>query len=142
MLQSLTDAFKLSFKLVCIITVLMICYEFFENSKLYKILEKTSEKPLSKLGFSHHSSITMLVGIVLGIAYGAGILIKNATSGKMTYKEILLSSLFLATCHAVFEDTLLFVAVGGNWFVILGIRIFLGISIIAMLSGFFKRNNF
>jgi hypothetical protein len=120
----------------------MICYEFFENSKLYKILEKTSEKPLSKLGFSHHSSITMLVGIVLGIAYGAGILIKNATSGKMTYKEILLSSLFLATCHAVFEDTLLFVAVGGNGFVILGIRIFLGISIIAMLSGFFKRNNF
>ncbi len=133
---SFVNAFKLSLKLIVVITSLLICYEFFENSKIYGKLEKAFEKPLSKIGFSSGASITMVVGIVLGIEYGAGILIKNATSSKMSYKEVLLSSLFLATCHAVFEDTLIFVAIGGNGFIMLGVRMLLAVVIISIIAKF------
>lgn len=39
--------------------------------------------------------------------------------------------IFLITCHAVIEDTLLFVAVGANLFLLLGLR--LGVAIIITL---------
>jgi hypothetical protein len=140
LIVSIINAGKLCLKLICLITLLMILYEFFENSKLFSFFEKLLEKPLAKIGFSANSSISMLVGIVLGIAYGAGILIKNATSGRMNFKETILTALFLATCHAVFEDTLIFVAIGGNGIIILGTRILVAILIIGLLSKYIKFN--
>ncbi|KAA0257673.1 nucleoside recognition protein [Deferribacter autotrophicus] len=138
LLNSFVNAAKLSLKLIIVITLLMIAYEFFENSKLYTKLQSILERPLEKVGFTPNSSITMVVGLVLGIAYGAGILIRNAMSGKMSGKEILLSSLFLSVCHAVFEDTLLFVAIGGNGVIILGTRIFLAITVAMIITKYVK----
>ncbi|MGA1846371.1 nucleoside recognition protein [Deferribacter abyssi] len=137
-LDSFINAAKLSFKLILVITLLMIFYEFFENSKLYIKLQSFLERPLGKVGFTPNSSITMVVGLVLGIAYGAGILVRNAMSGKMSSKEVLLSSLFLSVCHAVFEDTLLFVAIGGNGVIILGTRIFLAVAVALIITRYIK----
>ena len=81
----------------------------------------------------------MVVGIILGIAYGAGILIKNAATGNMSKKEIILSCLFLSLCHAVFEDTLIFVAVGANGLIILGTRIILAVVVIYILKTIIKQ---
>ena len=139
-LTSLMNAAKLSLKLILVITILMIIYEFFENSKWYEKLQIFLKKPLSKIGFTPNSSITMVVGLVLGIAYGAGILISNALSKKMSSKEILLSSLFLAVCHAIFEDTLLFVAIGGNGLIILSVRFLIAILVSLSISKLLWRN--
>ncbi len=139
-LNSFLNATILSVKMIFIIIVVMIIYELFEKSKLYNKLQDKLNKPLEKIGFTTSSSITMVVGIILGIAYGAGILIQNATKGTMNSKEIILSCLFLSLCHAVFEDTLIFVAVGGNAFIILGIRIILAFLIIGLLSRFLDEN--
>ncbi len=139
-LISLKNASILSLKMVFIITIVMILYEIFEHSFLYKKTEEFFNKPLKHIGFTTNSSITMVVGIILGIAYGAGILIKNAVSGKMSKKEIILSCLFLSLCHAVFEDTLIFVAVGANGFIILGTRILLAITVIYLLKILIKGN--
>jgi hypothetical protein len=81
----------------------------------------------------------MVVGIVLGIAYGAGILLKNVQEKKMNSKDIALTSYFLAVCHAVFEDTLLFVAVGANGFIIIGVRILLAVILISILNKYIFR---
>jgi hypothetical protein len=118
----------------------MVIYEFYENSRLYKLSQKVLNKPFYKLGIDSNASITMVVGLVLGIAYGAGILIKNAISGNMTQKEIVLTSLFLSVCHAVFEDTLLFVAVGANGFIIIGMRIILAFLMIIVLNYYYLKN--
>ncbi len=139
-LTSLKKAIFLSIKMVLIIIVVMILYEFFEKSKLYDKTKNFFNKWLKIFGFSANSSITMVVGVILGIAYGAGILIKSATEGKMTNKEIILSCLFLSLCHAAFEDTLIFVAVGANGFIIIGIRIFLAFCIIWMLNNIINMN--
>ncbi len=139
-LISLKKASILSVKMVFIITIVMILYELFENSKYYKKVEKLFNRPLKYIGFSTNSSITMVVGIILGIAYGAGILINNAVTGNMSKKEIILSCLFLSLCHAVFEDTLIFVAVGANGFIILGTRILLALSAIYILKLIIKEH--
>ena len=137
-LESLQKAGTLTIKMIFVIVVVMICYEILQNSAFYKKIENVFNKPLKKIGFTANSSITMVVGIILGIAYGAGILIQNAESGKMGGKDIILSCLFLSVCHAVFEDTLIFVAVGANGFVILSVRIILAFIIIGFLNKYLE----
>ncbi len=137
-ITSFNKAFILSIKMSAIIILVMLFYQLFQESKFYLILQDIINFPLKYIGFTKKSSVTMVVGLILGIAYGAGILIQDSLSGKMTYKEILLSSLFLSLCHAVFEDTLIFVAVGANGFLIIVTRIILAILIIGLLSKFLK----
>ena len=45
-----------------------------------------------------------------------------------------LMGLFLATCHAVIEDVLIFVVIGGNGFVILGVRLVLAALLTALMA--------
>ena len=137
--QSVIGACLLSLKIFVIITLLLIVYEFYENSRFYNWTKKILDRPMQTIGISSNASITMVVGIVLGIAYGAGILLKNVQERKMNSKDIALTSYFLAVCHAVFEDTLLFVAVGANGFIILGVRILLAVILIAVLNKYIFR---
>lgn len=132
--QSITGACLLSLKILVIITFLLIVYEFYENSRFYNWTKKILDKPMQKIGISPNASITMVIGLVLGIAYGAGILLKNVKEQKMDTKDIALTSYFLAVCHAVFEDTLLFVAVGANGFIIIGVRLLLAAILIFLLN--------
>ncbi|AEI15373.1 hypothetical protein Flexsi_1731 [Flexistipes sinusarabici DSM 4947] len=137
--QSLIEACLLSLKIFIIITLLLIVYEFYENSRFYNWTKKLLDRPMQTIGISSNASITMVVGIVLGIAYGAGILLKNVQERKMNSKDIALTSYFLAVCHAVFEDTLLFVAVGANGFIIIGVRILLAVILISILNKYIFR---
>lgn len=137
--QSVIGACLLSLKIFVIITLLLIVYEFYENSRFYNWTKKIIDRPMQTIGISSNASITMVVGIVLGIAYGAGILLKNVQEKKMNSKDIALTSYFLAVCHAVFEDTLLFVAVGANGFIIIGVRILLAVILISILNKYIFR---
>ncbi|MEC9493154.1 nucleoside recognition domain-containing protein [Flexistipes sp.] len=137
--QSVIEACLLSLKIFIIITLLLIVYEFYENSRFYNWTKKLLDRPMQTIGISSNASITMVVGIVLGIAYGAGILLKNVQERKMNSKDIALTSYFLAVCHAVFEDTLLFVAVGANGFIIIGVRILLAVILISILNKYIFR---
>lgn len=138
LLNSVLNAFYLCVKLMLIIVTLMIFYEFYENSSVYEFTKKAMRKPFSLIGVTPGSSITMFVGLVLGIAYGAGILIKNASKGDMSPKELVITSLFLSVCHAVIEDTLLFVAVGANGFVILGTRLIFALFLVVFINKFYR----
>lgn len=89
---------------------------------------------LRRLGLGEGAGVGLAAGVVLGIVYGAGILIQESRSGRMTEREIFLLSLFLCTCHAVVEDTLLFVVVGGHGGWILGPRVLLALVGTAVLA--------
>jgi hypothetical protein len=64
----------------------------------------------------------LAVGLIFGLAYGSGVIIQSAKEGEMDTRSLTLVSIFLACCHAVVEDTLLFVAVGANGWLLLGLR--------------------
>lgn len=138
--SSISSAFTLSIKLFFVIVVLMIIYEFYERSKLFQLTQKYAKSPIEALGISTNASITMIVGFILGITYGAGILIKNAMENKMSRQDTILSAIFLSICHAVIEDTLIFVAVGANGFILFGIRFIMAIGVIIALQKLFFRD--
>ncbi|GAA5346349.1 hypothetical protein CLV97_10658 [Planifilum fimeticola] len=81
-------------------------------------------KPLMRpLGLDPRGAVTMAGGLLFGLAMGAGVIIQQAREQQFSRREMTLIILFLAACHAVVEDTLLFVPLGVNIFALLLIRL-------------------
>ncbi len=106
-------------------------------AKDYHLLDHLSKylKPLTDfLGMSRNSGFPLMVGILFGLAYGAGVIVQSAKEGNLTRKDMVLLSVFLASCHAVFEDVLIFVAIGANGWLILFARIAAGLLVTYAVS--------
>jgi len=98
----------------------------------------TGESPLARriltgMGLSPACGAPLMAGLFLGIAYGAGILIPASREGKLSRGEVLRLCLFLCTCHAVPEDTLLFVLVTSHEGPLVALRLF-AILVVVRLS--------
>ena len=121
-----------------IVFPLMIIMEIARDIKLLDWLGKIC-KPITRwMGVSESSAFPLAIGLVFGLAYGAGVIIKSAKEGNLDKRSLVLVSIFLACCHAVFEDTLLFVKIGANGWMLLTIRTVTAFVITAFISKRFK----
>ncbi|MEA1914907.1 MAG: nucleoside recognition protein [Campylobacterota bacterium] len=128
LLGSVSSAISLSFKIILLISVLIFIMDFIKSRKFIQ----ESAKNVSK-GFS------ITVGIFLGITYGAGILIEEAKSGAISKADLFYIGTFLMICHAIIEDTLLFVIFGADFTMVIVIRTVAAIILSSLLLFFYKR---
>lgn len=92
-------------------------------------------KPLmTPLGIAPRGAVTMAGGLTFGLAFGAGVILEQAREQKFTKREITLIVLFLSACHAVIEDTLIFVPLGINVFPLLLIRLTAAVLLIVVIA--------
>ncbi len=142
MMEAVAGAFlgaaKLAIKLVLIIVPLVTVFELVRYHPVFRRAGDAVDPFLGKIGLRRETAVPLFTGIFLGIAYGAGIIIRAAREGRVPQRDLFLAGLFLGTCHAVVEDTLIFVAVGGNAWVMLGARVFLALFLTALLSRVWK----
>lgn len=137
--SALVGSLKSIAQIALIVIPLMIFIEIFKE---FKLLEKVTviADPVTKcLGISREANLPLMAGLIFGISYGGGLIINSAREGKLTYREIYIINLFLVICHSVFEDTLLFAAVGANWIPILLARIVLAVIICYLTAKFVLR---
>jgi len=73
----------------------------------------------------------MAAGLFFGLAYGAGVMIQAVKEDGVSQKDLTLAFIFLVACHAVVEDTLIFVPLGIPVWPLFLIR--LGVAIILTL---------
>jgi hypothetical protein len=78
------------------------------------------------LGMDKRTSVVTAVGILLGLAYGAGLIIDETRRRSIRKNEILATNIFLGINHALIEDTLIFVVVGASLGWILFGRLLIG----------------
>lgn len=108
-----------------------------EIAKDLNILDKMSDfcKPLTKwMGVSKESAFPLAIGLVFGLAYGAGVIIQSAKEGNLDKRSLILISIFLVCCHAVVEDSLIFVAIGANGFFLLTVRLVTALILTVLIS--------
>lgn len=109
-------------QLAVIVVPLMIAVELLRTFRVLDRLSRWMEPGARLLGLSREATFPLVAGAVLGISYGGGLIIDSYQEGRISRKDSVLLTAFLASCHAVFEDTLLFVPLGVNPFLLLGLR--------------------
>jgi hypothetical protein len=125
---SVTNSIYLTIKIIILITLLLFIMDFIKSLSFIK----DSQKNVSK-GFS------ITVGVILGITYGAGVLIKEAQNGSMSKEDLFYVSTFLMICHAIIEDTLLFVIFGADFTMVVAIRTIAAIVISYILLKVYQK---
>jgi len=131
---ALLGAGKLALKLVMIIVPLVTLFEVLRYHPFFRRAGRAVDPLMRGMGLSREAAVPLFTGIFLGIAYGAGIIIRVAQEKQLPRRELFLMGLFLATCHAVVEDTLIFVVIGGDGVIMLGVRICLAVLLTALLA--------
>jgi len=132
--ESISQSFSSILTISKVIIPLMIAMEFLKE---YKVIDKLSNllSPLSRLlGMSKKTIFPLVVGLTLGLAYGAGVIIQIAKEGELSKKDLYLLLIFLIACHSVIEDTLLFVAMGANGWLLLSFRIVVALILTILAS--------
>ncbi|GFR36648.1 nucleoside recognition domain-containing protein [Thermobrachium celere] len=99
-------------------------------------------KPLTKmLKLSETTILPLFSGLFFGIVYGAGLIIDAAEEGNISKKDMYLVIVFLGACHAIVEDTLVFVQIGANGWVIFFVRLISAFILTYIFSIIFDKSN-
>lgn len=108
-------------KIILIIIGLMIVMDLTREFGLMDRITAALSAPMKFLGMDRRTSVVTAVGLLLGLAYGAGLIIDETRRSSIGKNEILATNIFLGINHALIEDTLIFVAVGaGLGWILLG----------------------
>jgi len=124
--HSFYNAIFLTLKIVILISLLIFVMDFIKNMKFLK----QSSKNISK-------SFSIVVGVFLGITYGAGILIQEANHLKKS--DLFFIATFLMICHAIIEDTLLFVIFGADFALVIAVRTVWAIVLAYLLTVLYEK---
>ncbi len=120
--EFLRGSFDLLWKMFVIIVPIMIILELVEGTGPFKRVAHWWARLLRPLGLSDETATPTLVGFLFGLAYGSGVIVRDARRGTIGRRQIFLMSLFLSMVHAIVEDSLVFVAVGASAIWVFGFR--------------------
>lgn len=125
-INSLKNAFILALEVVLLVCGVIVLLDFLKTRAFIQNYSK-------KINVAY----SLLVGTILGTTYGAGILIDEYKNSSMSLREIWFVGTFLMVCHAIIEDTIIFVIFGANIWIIVAIRVVLAILFAFLVSLFF-----
>ncbi len=125
----LKDQILYLFYVFIIVVVLVTILEILKAIGIEKFLKKILVPPLKFFGISESAMNIIIVGMTIGLQFGGGILIKEVNSAKIDKQSVFLSILMINLVHAIIEDTLLMLAVGGHFSGVIFARIIFGLLI-------------
>lgn len=117
-----------------IIFALMALLEVLKALNLERLVHLALAPLLGFLGIGRGAANVTVIGVTLGLSYGAGLLLRDLDSGVMSRRDAILALCFLGLCHSVIEDTLLILLLGAELWAVLGARIAFAIVVIALIA--------
>ena len=126
-------------QLALIVIPLMIMIQVLKD-KHY--LQRISEAmgPLTRLlGVQKNASVTLASGLIFGLAMGAGVMIQAVQEDGVSRKDATLVFIFLVACHAIVEDTLIFIPLGIPIWPVLAIRVATALILTIFISYLWRR---
>ncbi|MGB4017937.1 MAG: nucleoside recognition domain-containing protein [Syntrophomonadaceae bacterium] len=123
-------------QIALIVIPLMVLIEIIKDMNWLSLLSRTLEPLTRWMKLPGEAALPLVAGLVFGISYGAGIIIQAAREGTLDYRDIYMINLFLVICHSVFEDTILFAAIGAIWLPVLLFRLLLAVIVCMVVARF------
>ncbi len=138
-LHGLQTAVIAVLQLALIVIPLMIVMQFLrEKGWLHQWSNHLS--PFTRmLGMDKNASMTLVAGLTIGLAYGAGLMIQAVKEDGVSRRDMYLALIFLVSCHAVVEDTLIFIPLGIPVWPLLLIRLITAIILTMLVAVFWQR---
>jgi len=137
----LKDQMLYLFYIFIIVVVLVTVLEVLKAIGVESFLKKILIPPLKFFGISESAMNIIIVAMTIGIQFGGGILIKEVNSGKIDRQSVFLSVMLINLVHAIIEDTLLMLAVGGHYSGVIFARIIFGLLISLLMLKVYKNFN-
>ena len=126
-------------QLACIVILLMIAIQFLKDFGLLTLFTKWMAPVTRILGMKENTSMTLVAGLTIGLAYGAGVMIQAVKEDGVSKKDLTIAFIFLVSCHAVVEDTLIFIPLGIPVWPLLAIRLVVAILLTITVSRIWRR---
>ena len=139
LLMALEKAAYGTLKLALIVIPLMLVIQIMKDLNW---LDKFSNwmKPITRmLGMKENTSMTLVAGLVIGLAYGAGVMLNAVREDGVSKKDITIAFIFLIACHAVVEDTVIFIPLGVPVLPLLIIRLVTAILLAITIAFIWKK---
>ena len=130
--------------LVSIFVILAVLIAFLRLLRLVGLerLMGVLLQPLMRImTVSRDSANVTIVGLMLGLSFGAGLLIDEGRSGRISKRDMRVVACFLGLCHSVIEDTLLILLLGADIIPILIGRFVFSCLIIAFIARYLYPND-
>jgi Fe2+ transport system protein B len=107
---------RLVVKIFVIMMLVLILLEVFKALNWIGPIVKVLAPVLRVLGLSEKVGILWLAGAFFGLLYGAAVIIEEAKAGHLSRRELQELHLSIGANHSIFEDPVLFLAMGLNAF--------------------------
>ena len=120
--ETITGGARIAVLVPAIIIPLMIVLALLTDTRLLDRGVGFIQPVMQRLNLSSMVAFPLLAGLFLGIVFGSGVIISCANDGTLTKRDLILVVVFLGICHSIIEDTLIFAALGANWWVLISCR--------------------
>lgn len=138
-MEGFQTAFVSILQLAAIVIPLMMLLQLFRELGWMERISKTLAPSTRLLGMERNASMTLVAGLFIGLAYGTGVMVQAVKEDGVSKKDMYLAFIFLVSCHAVVEDTLIFIPLGIPVWPLLLIRLSTAIILTALVGYIWNR---
>jgi hypothetical protein len=103
---------RLVLKVIFLVLGIMVIQRLMEEFRIMDVLSRPMVPLMRFFGLPESASFLWIVLNIVGYAYGAAIIMERVKDGKMKPQEADLFNHHAALCHSLFEDTVLYAAIG------------------------------
>ncbi|PMC33995.1 hypothetical protein CJ195_25735 [Bacillus sp. UMB0899] len=126
-------------QLALIVIPLMVIIQYLKDYGILNVFTRWMAPVTRMLGMKENTSMTLVAGLTIGLAYGAGVMIQAVKEDGVSYKDLTLAFIFLVSCHAVVEDTLIFIPLGIPVWPLLVIRLSVAIILTMTIAAIWRK---
>ena len=120
--EIITGGAHIALLVPAIIIPLMVVLALLADTRLLDRGVGFIQPVMQRLNLSSRVAFPFLAGLFLGIVFGSGVIISFAKDGTLTKRDLVIVLVFLGICHSIIEDTVIFAALGANWWVLISCR--------------------
>ena len=117
-----------------VIIILVASLELLRIVRFEQLMTWALTPILRIMGIGNRASTIAIVGVMLGLSFGSGLLMKDVATGTIPKKDVFGVVCFINLMHSVIEDTAVVALLGPSLLVIIGFRFLISVimTLIAM----------